>query len=260
MNKQKEFFELLFDKGEGVGLVYQVHDTRVMSRDDLWLGGSNGPNYFSINPLKEYRNDKSVTCFRNFLIEFDNGSLFDQIEWLKIIPVSTIVYSGNKSMHAIISLQEPCANRAEYDTLAARILKKVPQADPTARNPSRLSRSPEVTRFLYDRYHLQELKFLGKRITRNELDSWLGPAPAPSVPTVPQSKLKGVFSAATSLYLMDGAPEGQRNATLFKAAADLTRAGYAPEQIMELVMAICDLPLWEIKRTIASAAKAASAT
>lgn len=66
--------------------------------------------YITVNSVADKRAASNVTYFRNFLLEFDSISLPHQQELLailgKLIPIRTITYSGNKSMHAIISLSD----------------------------------------------------------------------------------------------------------------------------------------------------------
>jgi hypothetical protein len=93
------------------------------------------------------------------------------------IPVSSVVYSGGKSLHFIISLTEPLPNSVEYKNLALRLLKMFPQADKTCKNPSRLSRLPGVIR--PETNKMQELRYLGNRVHLAELEPLLPPPLAP---------------------------------------------------------------------------------
>jgi hypothetical protein len=148
-----------------------------------------GNTFFSINPMHTSRADANVTCYRNLMLECDNMPLEQQIEYVTSrIPVSTIVYSGGKSYHFIISLAEPCSTREEYDTLVRRIHALLPQVDPTTKNPSRFSRLPGAMRL--DTGKMQDLVYKGSRISRATLEAKLPPLELPKV----YEKAAGFFS------------------------------------------------------------------
>jgi hypothetical protein len=132
------------------------------------------------NPTEEYhapdkprRADHNVICFRNFLLELDNIPVDKQVELIKSrkLPITSAIFSGSKSIHFIISLEEPLNNIDEYRHFAARLHALVPEADPTTKNPSRLSRLPNVKRT--DTNKMQKLLYLGKRIPFATLDALL---------------------------------------------------------------------------------------
>lgn len=101
--------------------------------------------YHNVN--RPRRADVNVTCFRNFLIEIDTLPLDQQIEYVTSkVPVTSIVYSGGKSYHFIISLEAPVLNIEQYQVLAKRLHKLLPLADKSTKNPSRFSRLPFRTR------------------------------------------------------------------------------------------------------------------
>jgi len=177
MSKSK-FFNLLFDQNEKTCFARDAKGTRVKSvpgKSDV---------FFSINALhptedlapsmpyhkpdKPRRADANVVTFRNFLIEIDDMPLGKQISYVKnLVPFSTAVYSGGKSYHFIISLETPCETYVEYMSIAERIAKHVPKLDPSCKNPSRLSRIPNVMR--PDTGKAQELLFVGGRVPNREL-------------------------------------------------------------------------------------------
>lgn len=120
------------------------------------------------HPDRPRRADCNVTSYRNFLIELDNMPLYDQVAYVKSrVPVTSIVFSGGKSYHFIISLDTPLATKAEYDSVARRLLKLLPAADKSCKNPSRLSRLPFALR--PDTGLKQDLIYLGSRIENSRL-------------------------------------------------------------------------------------------
>lgn len=226
-NDHDKFFEILFDANEKTCFSKTPYGTYICSPDSRAVLDV----YFTINPLSGNRCDANVTAYRNILIEMDRIPLDVQKDRLSDVPYSTLVYSGGKSYHAIISLQEPCSSRAEYDALVDRIYSKIPDADRSARNPSRFSRVPGAVR---DNGKEQELLFVGSRISRAILEAWLGPAPVPK----PRAEPVGVYNEFTNFFLRHGAEEGSWNISLFKAACDMTRNGAELADIIEDCTAI----------------------
>lgn len=165
---RNNFLNVLFDRDEEICFGTTIYDTA------LYLDAVPEDLFFSINPMHTSRADNNVTCFRNILIEIDSMPLEEQIHYVvEKIPVSSIVYSGGKSFHFIISLAQPCKDRTEYDALVARIYKLLPMADKSTKNPSRFSRLPGAVR--PDTGKLQHLEELYDRVNREDLESCLPP-------------------------------------------------------------------------------------
>lgn len=253
MNKLIQFYKVLFNSNESICRAKTVKGTDIYQSPWSIPGDY---SFFSINPLVDKRADANVTCYRNILLEFDSIPLKEQWEIIKNIPVSTIVYSGNKSYHAIISLEEPCTSRRSYDTLVNLIYAKVPQADRSARNPSRLSRSPSVTRSNGKKQYLMAVE---ARVSNKVMNMWLGTdiasiiSKATSMPSAPH--MTRVLSPNTNWTLANGAPEGSRNVKAFNAACDMARAGYADEEAFELLASALDLSQRELFAAVRSAYK-----
>jgi len=203
----KEFFDVLFDDGEGIC----CGDAFAVEVKPWYVEGE----YFCINPLStlkdfgyfsksEYnefiprRADINVTIFRNFLFEMDSVKLEDQLKILQgsEIPFTSIVYSGGKSYHAILSvegglqvdphtLEALDAYKAVWMRLAAKLDREAKTLgleykeghksfiDHSCKNPSRLSRFPEVFRGKVK----QELVSLTERISAEEFEELLDKCP-----------------------------------------------------------------------------------
>ena len=107
--------------------------------------------WIRFNPLdgKGVRNE-NVTDFRFALVESDSMELEKQNEIIRQLelPVACLVYSGGKSVHAIVHID--AGNYEEYrkrvDYLYAICKKNGLDIDQQNRNPSRLSRMPGVLR------------------------------------------------------------------------------------------------------------------
>lgn len=245
---KKLFYNTLFKENEMLCLTDSVFGTGLCTRSDAHYSDV---QFFSINPLATSRKDSNVTCFRNILLEFDTLPPAQQLELLKTVPHTTLVWSGGKSYHAIISLSTPCESRLEYDALVRRIHAKVPQCDKSTKNPSRLSRCPEVLR---DSENMQTLVTVNPPLNKETLEQWLGPEPVVHK-SVYNTKphLTRVVSGTTKWFLDNGAAPGMRNSELFNVACELTRAGYSELEILELVLPVLDLNNKEIRNTIKSA-------
>jgi len=149
--------------------------------------------FFSINAMHTSRKDDNVQSYRNILLELDKVPLEQQVALVTAkLPVSAITYSGNKSYHFIISLLEPMANRTAYDRVVRALMTAIPEADPSTKNPSRLSRLPGV--FRPDTGRFQELLYLGKRVSLAEL-----PELPPERPTLSEDRVKHVSFVSAAL-------------------------------------------------------------
>ncbi|WP_271327980.1 AAA family ATPase [Lactococcus muris] len=107
--------------------------------------------WIRFNPLdgKGVKNE-NVTDFKFALVESDNMSLEKQNAIMRELelPIAALVYSGGKSVHAIVKVE--AANYAEYQKRVEYLYKICNknglQVDSQNKNPSRLSRMPGVIR------------------------------------------------------------------------------------------------------------------
>lgn len=151
--------------------------------------------FFSVNPILEgkTRADYNVSAYRNFLFEIDCLPLEDQLKLLTMssINFASIVYSGNKSYHAIVSLEndldlEP--SKAESKNYYKLIWNSIEQFlvneakqngfvlgsdkssffDQSCKNPSRFSRTQGIVR--ENTGKVQELVKFGRLMSSEELN------------------------------------------------------------------------------------------
>ena len=96
------------------------------------------------------RKDANVTAYRYALVECDNMELGKQQAIIKQLelPCAALVYSGGKSVHAIVKVDAPdyTEYRKRVDYLYAACQKNGLTLDQQNRNPSRLSRMPGILR------------------------------------------------------------------------------------------------------------------
>lgn len=254
------FYNVLFDPNEQTCF---ASDLKYIGVRPVEIGPFPGDQFFCINPLQYTRKDSNVTAYRNILVEFDHGSVEEQRNLINSseLPCSTLVWSGNKSYHAIISLQESLKSKEDYVRVAKSIYAKLggePIVDTKTSNPSRFSRTPEVNRL--DNGNRQTLLHVGERIPNKVLFDWLGlhlfQETYNTPKKMPFENKKRLLPVKVLAFLKYGADTGSRNATLFANACEMFRAGYDEFEIFEKVSEVLDLPEWEVKRTIGSAKKA----
>ncbi len=140
-----------------------------------------------LNASQGRRADLNVSRFQNFLFEMDNTPLETQMAIISKlydagVPIATVTFSGSKSFHAIISLENaldakphtPEGVQKYKDTwkaLAASLAQKAGEPvtifDSSCQNPSRLSRTPGALRA--DKQQVQRLERLGRLCSTEEL-------------------------------------------------------------------------------------------
>lgn len=173
---QERFLSTLLDDGQASCFTespngYKVH--HAPKPEDLFFCINALHPTQDLAPVKDWhsqykprRADANVVCHRNFLIELDDVPLERQISYVtEKVPVSSIVYSGGKSYHFIISLERPVEPKL-YREYARRLHKLLPRADKACKNASRLSRLPNVIR--PETGKLQRLYMLGQRVPNKE--------------------------------------------------------------------------------------------
>jgi hypothetical protein len=238
MISSKQYYDILFDDSDEVCVGSTPYNILLTPIADVKNIGNNN-EFIAINPFMPgtTRRDANVIKFRNILLEFDAGTIDEQrayIEALKI-PYSTITFSGSKSLHVIISLETPAANKDEYDAIVHRIFTKVPKADPTTKNCSRFTRAPNARRG--DKWTIQHLIYAGNRIKNSAIEAWLGPIKdTPKyVSKVREVADKKILKSSTWKFLRKGAPKGSWNVSMFVAALDMLRAGFSLNHITEVM-------------------------
>ena len=123
--------------------------------DDIgWTVGDWKPDagaWIRFNPVDGHgvKND-NVTAFRYALVESDTLSIQEQDELYRRLelPIAALVYSGGKSLHAIVRIDAPDIDEyyKRVDFLYDFLRKQDVDIDRQNRNPSRLSRMPGATR------------------------------------------------------------------------------------------------------------------
>jgi len=194
----------------------------------------------AINPIRGFRRDESVTAFRSFLVEMDVGSIKDQlgtIDHLKM-PFSVQVFSGNKSVHTVITLDEDLPDEKTYRSIGEWLFRIITLADKNCRNPSRSVRIPGAYRGPGKK---QRLIRLNKRVTHKELFDWINKFEhlKPVVKEKREFSGDGDYSRLSPwarVMMKEGIVfRNGRNQTWFALAVDFALAGFTEEQTIDLL-------------------------
>jgi len=130
----------------------------------------------ALNPIKGFRVDQNCTAFRNFLVEIDVSTTEHQISYLKTIgiPYSALVFSGNKSVHCLVSLATDLPDEKIWRKVAEWILNICTIADQQTKNPSRSIRIPGAER---EPGKLQTLLEFKGPVKLEDMAAWLNMHP-----------------------------------------------------------------------------------
>lgn len=179
MSSLKEFLNTLFDPNEYVWLNPSIkgcpRSIKVKHIDEDGIEGYDYDEgmFFVLHPAIDddlIRNgDNSKGEFRNFLVEFDDIGIDEQLALVDKLhlPYSTAVFSGGKSIHYVISLEEPL----EYDEYLKyfNIIQQLTLCDTANKCKVRYSRLPTVYRDGTE----QKLLEVNKRIPNDEFFRWI---------------------------------------------------------------------------------------
>jgi len=192
MSKTQEFYDVLFDANEHVCFGATKYDTQVFPVN---VGLKEEHNFFTVNPMLKgtTRADYNVAVYRNLMFEIDEDTegnsipKEDQLTILKKskLPISTILWSGGKSFHSIVSIADVFVeDKAEYQALwkaIANVLNKTAEDlgysikfDAATKNPSRFTRAAGAVRIHADKPNeIQKIAGVNKRISKSEILEWL---------------------------------------------------------------------------------------
>jgi hypothetical protein len=211
----------------------------------------------AINPLKgDKRNDQNVTHYRSFLVEVDpNEDVWDAagpLERAKILrqqrdyieksgmPWTAAIYSGGKSVHYLITLDKDLPTYEVWHLYAEWILRTLPKADQSTKNPSRAVRFPGVLR--RDKGRRQILLEAKSRVSHAKLMAYLAKhrdkMPKPRVPDdfVPTRHNKRGMRDWALVGLKQGFDTSDgRNKTWYRVGLEFGRCGYSMAEMIAAV-------------------------
>ena len=198
----------------------------------------------AMNPIKGDRNDLNCTALRTFLIECDDGDIYDQkkyIESLKM-PYTVCVFSGNKSLHYGITLSEDITTEELWRDINEWILAIVSRADQSTKNPSRSIRFPGNKR-RDGKALVQTLVDVRERVDLDVLLDWLDQRPELN-PRLKKSKKRPLGDMEVSDTTIpkwmaekfsdgDIGKMGSRNKEWFMMAMEMAKRGNHEEDILK---------------------------
>ena len=229
--KNKEFLHILFDEYDLI-CAGDLYDNGVSRIDEV-----EAAPFVCVNPLlsvdlefkkkeeRRYnvsrRSDVNVKSLRNFMFEMDDVSLDKQLQILHQsgIPFSSIVYSGGKSYHAVLSLETPLEGAGtlegikRYKHIWSRLAAKIgDEVDPSGKNPSRLTRMAGSDRDGVE----QRVHSLGKRISMQDFEQLLQDCPVLEFKqSVAKNDERKELEGYSIEHFLDSCPTGLRNEILF---------------------------------------------
>ena len=193
-------------------------------------------NLIAVNPIKGFRTDANVTAFRSFMIEIDTGPLQEQKRYIEEskLPFSACIFSGNKSLHYVIALDEPLSDIHQWRFYNQWLLNCLPKTDQQIKNPSRSLRFPGNKRH-NGRELVQAMVEMRSRVSREDFFRWLfsheskKPVQRREQPAVnPRMRYKKIpFWLVTKLK--QGVYEN-RNGTWFQYACNMANSGFNEEE------------------------------
>ena len=187
----KQFIDIVFDKGDYTCMGPHWQNKTFPVTELL----HERQEYVSINALKARttRRIVNVTKLRTFLFEMDSdihGNSIAMKEQIRLImgagmPWSTMTSSASKSVHFLLSLEEPLADRpiytAYFEAIRHALLKLGIKVDQACKEPSRFTRAPfgvNTKREVIEKKPLEEDRIqkvlkTNRRISIKEIDMWL---------------------------------------------------------------------------------------
>lgn len=250
MMEAKHFLDVLFDGGEYLCLGFSAFDTATEPIATLSEERFLKAQFVSINPFipGTTRKDINVQTFRNIMFEFDSGTLDEQADYIEQlqIPFTTLVYSGGKSLHCIVSLEQPCRDKSAYDNLVQDLYTIVTRCDPTGKNASRFTRLGGVQR--PDKESEQTIIDITRRIRPGEIQAFINRhrgavEAARHLRAVPDEidldfNAKGELSVRTKDILRLGLRTGSRRRELYIAACDFKNQGFSLDETFSKLLRV----------------------
>lgn len=195
----------------------------------------------ALNPIVGFRVDANCTGFRNFLIEMDVGTQEQQKEYIaaRAMPYSAAVFSGGKSLHYLISLEDDLPNEATWRMVNQWCLNIMTLADQNCKNPSRSIRLPGAMR---DTGKMQELVEIKTTVSYAELSAWLktypqcAPKPEPKRQKPSETPTLDRVRPWVKKRIVGGLdPKQSRNTQWFAIACEFAIAGFSEEDATDIL-------------------------
>jgi hypothetical protein len=193
----------------------------------------------SLNPSNGFRSDHAVTAFRSFLIECDTAPLAQQVSYIRSLglPYSAQIFSGSKSIHTLITLNQDLPDEPTYRLFAEWILNIATAADQQTKNASRSVRVPGAIR--PETGKKQVLVDFKGPVDIKDLAAWLAKHPEAKPRKAEKRKVSGTASLKNVKpwvikLLTNGLdPTKGRNQQWFAVAVELCLSGYPEDEVVD---------------------------
>lgn len=195
----------------------------------------------ALNPIDGYRQDANCKAYRNFLLELDVGDIAGQIQYIKALgtPYSSLVFSGSKSVHTVISLDTDLPSEAVYRVFAEWMLNIATLCDQNIKNPSRSTRIPGAYR---EPGKKQELLEYRGPVKLTDFVAWLHAHPD-AKPTTKERKVRpdggldiqGLKPWVANMLVNGLDPSKGRNRSWFFIACEIVLTGASEDETIELL-------------------------
>ena len=259
MNEQaKLLLKLMFDEDDNICVsdskfaYHSLNYENVISQEELPLVSSNNQipiKYVkndkiilvALNPIVGYRADAHCYKFKNFLLELDCSDLKSQKEYIERlgVPISACIYSGNKSLHFLISLNKSLPSEKVYRFFAEWLLNIATLCDSNCKNPSRSIRLPGNIR--PDTGKMQTLEEIKGKVDIKDLVNWLKlhPESRPKHERKPRKMSEkpdfNQISGWVKEMLYSGIKAPNRNKKWFSAAIEFALSGFGEDDTIEIL-------------------------
>lgn len=255
-----QYLLTLFNPEDYICISQSVYCNHIQQVKDIVRTNKNY-EFVSVNSFKKgtTRAAKNVDKYRNFMIEFEDDKFGVPIdEQRKVIdtlnmPFSTQVYSGSKSMHFVISLDKPLANRSEWEEASQWLYSILTpyKIDPACKDVGRFTRVGGGLRVTKNKE--QRIIEVKGRVDNDEFFKWLGQFKKPTIKKTYSTNYKtahhislfgekyedsfrGKVHKDTIDFIKTGGTKGKRHSTLFKAACDLRDQRYKISEAKKLLL------------------------
>jgi hypothetical protein len=211
--------------------VDESRQNQFVSSDELTL--------VALNPIKGFRRDENCTAFRSFLVEMDNYELKAQLEYIERLglPYTAAVFSGNKSIHFVITLDQDLPNENIWRLFSEWILNIAALADDKTKNPSRSIRIPGGLR----KEGRQRLIKLNGLVKMQDLVNFLQkypdakPKPPEKRPVDPNFNFDGIGEWCLDLLKQGLRSDKGRNQQWYGIAYEFALSGYSEDATIEIL-------------------------
>lgn len=240
---------LMFDPGESVCASSTVYASESVQQSEVTTDHA----LLAVNPISGRKRVADVTSFRTFLVEVDPPD-WDSLDWNERLvclqaqyeyvansglPFSACIFSGNKSYHFLVVLEEPFESQSDYRFHFRWIANILTDIDRQTGSGIHAVRVPGHVR--KETGQIQRLKEIRGRIRRSDLLDFLNKHPSAKpveikerssrlpqteyLPPVPGEY--GRLSGRTLIFLAAGADKGCWHEEFRLAVKDLKAQGYS---------------------------------